>query len=92
MEYERIRSIGCLSPLYFSVGCDKEKKDGMNTIGLDAHSASFTVAILNRHGKLSLCLRRPTSEEKLIEIVSTVKGPKRPVVEESHLAQWNTPE
>ena len=60
----------------------------MNTIGLDAHSATFTVAILNRQGKLSLCLRRPTSEEQLIEIVSTVKGPKQLVVEESHMAQW----
>ena len=60
----------------------------MNTIGLDAHSATFTVAILNRHGKLSLCLRRPTSEEQLIEIVSTVESPKQLVVEESHLAQW----
>ena len=60
----------------------------MNTIGLDAHSASFTVAILNRHGKLSLCLRRRTSEEELIEIVSTVESPNELVVEESHLAQW----
>jgi len=60
----------------------------MNIIGLDAHSASFTVAILNHKGKLKLCLRRRTSEENLIEVVSKVDGPKELVVEESHLAQW----
>jgi transposase len=60
----------------------------MNVIGLDAHSASFTAAILNREGKLNLCLRRPTSEEHLIEVISKVQGPKQLVVEESHLAQW----
>jgi len=60
----------------------------MNTIGLDAHSASFTVAVMNPKGKLSLCLRRHTSEEQLIDVVSTIKGPKQLVVEESHLAQW----
>ena len=48
----------------------------MKTIGLDAHSATFTVAILNRQGKLGLCLRRPTSEEQLIEIVNTVESLK----------------
>ena len=60
----------------------------MNIIGLDAHSATFTVAVLNPHGKLMHCLRRETSEENLIEIVAQVTGQKWLVVEESHLAQW----
>lgn len=60
----------------------------MNSIGLDAHSASFTVAVLDSKGKLSLCLRRYTSEEQLIDVVSKIGGPKQLVVEESHMAQW----
>ena len=60
----------------------------MNTIGLDAHGASFTVAVLNSGGKLSRCLKRPTSAEHLIDVISEVRGPKQLVVEESHMAQW----
>lgn len=60
----------------------------MNIIGLDAHSASFTLAVLNKHGKICSCLSRETSAENLIDVVSQVKGPKHLVVEESHLAQW----
>ena len=60
----------------------------MNTIGLDAHSATFTMAVLNHKGKLCYCKRWPTSETKLIEVVSTIMSPKQLVVEESHLAQW----
>lgn len=60
----------------------------MHTIGLDAHSASFTIAVVNEKGKLCNCVRRRTSEEQLIEAVGKVAGPRQLVVEESHLAQW----
>ena len=60
----------------------------MHFIGLDAHSASFTVAVVNEKGKLCWNLSRPTSEKYLIEVVSKVEGPRQLVVEESHMAQW----
>lgn len=60
----------------------------MNTIGLDAHSASFMMAVLNPAGKLAQCVNRPMSAENLIELVAEVPGPKVLVVEESELAQW----
>jgi len=37
----------------------------MNSIGLDAHSATFTVAALSREGKLMFCLTRRTTAENL---------------------------
>ena len=60
----------------------------MNYLGLDAHSASFTLATMDGQGKLRGCLTRPTSAKDMIELVSQVPGPKQLVVEESHLAQW----
>ena len=60
----------------------------MNRIGLDAHSASFTMAVVNEAGKVTRCLSRPTSAENLIEVVGEVPGPKELVVEESAVAQW----
>jgi len=60
----------------------------MNCIGLDAHSASFMMAVLNKNGKVTQCVSRPTSAENLIELVSAVPGPKELIVEESELAQW----
>ena len=60
----------------------------MNIIGLDAHSASFTVAVLNGAGKLSKCSPYATSQAALIDAVSSVRGPRMVVVEESPIAQW----
>ncbi len=60
----------------------------MNRIGLDAHSASFTMAVVNEAGRVTKCLSRPTSAKNLIEVVSAVPGPKELVVEESAVAQW----
>ena len=60
----------------------------MNDIGLDVHSATFTVAVLNDKGKVVRCRRRPTSERNLIEELCAVVAPRRLVVEESTLAQW----
>jgi len=60
----------------------------MNRIGLDAHSASCTMAVVNEAGKVVKCVSRPTSARELIEMVGAVKGPKELVVEESPVAQW----
>ena len=58
----------------------------MHFIGLDAHSATFTMAVVNEKGKLCWNLSRPTSEKYLIELVNKVEGPRQLVVEESHMA------
>jgi len=60
----------------------------MNHIGLDAHSASVTLAVMNEAGKVTRCLSRPTSARNLIELVSAVPGPRELIVEESPVAQW----
>ena len=60
----------------------------MENLGLDVHSANFTLAHLNGKGKLCRMYARSTTAEKLIEVVEGIRGPKRLVVEESHLAQW----
>jgi len=60
----------------------------MNRIGLDAHSASFTMAVVDEAGKVTRCVNREMSAENLIEVVSAVRGPKELVVEESAVAQW----
>ncbi|MEW5806136.1 MAG: transposase [Acidobacteriota bacterium] len=64
------------------------ERPDINIIGLDIHSANFTMAVLNTQGKICSCLSRATSAENLIDVVSKVKGPRKLVVEESHLAQW----
>lgn len=60
----------------------------MNRIGLDAHSASFTMAVMNEAGKVTQCLSRATSAENLIALVCAVRGPRELIVEESPVAQW----
>ena len=60
----------------------------MKSLGLDAHAASFTLAVLTPRGEISSCRSCDTSAANLIDAVSAVKGPKALVVEESHLAQW----
>lgn len=59
----------------------------MNSLGLDAHGASFTLAVVNESGKVTRCLSRPTSAKNLIDAVMGVVGRNRLVVEESSLAQ-----
>jgi len=60
----------------------------MHILGLDAHSATFSMIILNGQGKVCQEVKRDTSAENLIEVVRAAPGPKVLVVEESHLAQW----
>ncbi|MEK7996236.1 MAG: transposase, partial [Planctomycetota bacterium] len=64
------------------------KEPAMHILGLDAHSATFTVEILNPRGRVCREMKRETSAENLIEAVREAPGPKVVVVEESHLAQW----
>jgi len=60
----------------------------MHILGLDAHSATFSMLILNGQGKVCQEVKRDTSAENLIEVVRAAPGPKVLVVEESHMAQW----
>jgi hypothetical protein len=60
----------------------------MHILGLDAHSATFSLIILNGQGKVCHEVKRETSAENLIEVVRAAPGPKVLVVEESHVAQW----
>ena len=60
----------------------------MHILGLDAHSATFSMTILNSKGKVCQEVKRDTSAENLIEVVRAAPGPKVLVVEESHMAQW----
>ena len=57
-------------------------------LGLDVHSASFTLAGLTEEGKMIRCQSLPTSAHNLIEVVTAYKGTRSLVVEECHLAQW----
>jgi transposase len=60
----------------------------MHILGLDAHSATFTVTILNGRGQVCQEVKRDTSASNLIDVVRAAPGPKVLVVEESHMAQW----
>ncbi len=57
-------------------------------LGLDAHSASCTLAALSQEGSLIRCQSFPTSVYHLIQTVSAYEGQRVLVVEESHLADW----
>ena len=56
----------------------------MKVIGLDVHSATFTIAILDESGKLQKCRKDGTSEENLISAVHGLTGAKLVILEESH--------
>lgn len=60
----------------------------MNSIGLDAHSGSFTMAVIDGRGKVTRCVTRATSAPDLIEAIGSVRSPNQLVVEESPVAQW----
>ena len=47
----------------------------MHILGLDAHSATFSLAILNGKGKVCREVKRDTSAENLIEVVRAAPGP-----------------
>ena len=47
-----------------------------------------SLAHVNSKGRFCRQYDRPTSEQHLIDVPERIRGPKRLVVEESHLAQW----
>lgn len=57
-------------------------------LGLDAHSASCTLAAISAEGQLLQCRSFDTSAYNLISAVSHFRGYKTLVVEESHMADW----
>ena len=60
----------------------------MQILGLDMHSDQFILAHFNARGKLCRMYERATSAKSLLEVVEGIPGPRRLIVEESHLAQW----
>jgi len=60
----------------------------VNHLGLDMHSSHFLLAHVNARGKFCRQYEQTTTGEHLLDVVGQVRGPKRLVVEESHLAQW----
>ncbi len=60
----------------------------MNYLGLDIHSAHFSLAHMKADGRLCRVYDRPTSAKALIDVVSALRGPNILAVEECHLAQW----
>lgn len=57
-------------------------------IGLDIHSATFTMVVLNEKGQLERQCRKPTTEKQLMHEVGSIVGDKELMLEESHMAQW----
>ncbi|MDA2932949.1 IS110 family transposase [Acidobacteria bacterium AH-259-D05] len=59
----------------------------MNCIGLDLHCHTIEMSVV-REGKEIFKLKVLTEEHRLREAISSLKGPKRVVVEEGLLADW----
>ena len=57
-------------------------------IGMDAHSKTCTFAVMNRRGKVVKKASVETTEAELLKLVSSVKGPKALVFEETTVSQW----
>ena len=59
----------------------------MNCIGLDVHCETVEMSVV-REGQEIFKVQVPTEEGRLKEAISSLKGPKRVVVEEGVLADW----
>ena len=55
----------------------------MNTIGLETHSTTFDIALLNARGKLVMHRKIRTSAEELIDVLSSIPEKKELVIEEN---------
>lgn len=62
----------------------------MKHIGLDLGRATTDVVVLNGRGQESLHRRVETREETLVELMKSIPGEKRVVLEESQMADWVT--
>ena len=60
----------------------------VNWIGIDAHKKFCTITVLNEKGKLTSQRDIATTEKDLIESISTIKGIRNVVIEESSIANW----
>ena len=57
----------------------------MKHIGMDVHSTTTDITVLNSHGRKILYRKIPTRQEDLLELIESIPGKKQVVVEESTL-------
>ena len=62
----------------------------MKHIGMDVHSTTTDACVRNGRGVIVLQRRIRTTQNELINLVSSIRGPKRVVVEEDQMADWVT--
>ncbi len=62
----------------------------MKHIGLDVHSTTTVVAVLNDRGRKVLRREIPTREVHLLDLMQSIPGQKRVALEESQMADFVT--
>lgn len=60
----------------------------MKYIGMDAHSRTCTFVVLSKNGKVLAKATVETREDKLLDFIRSVKGPKKLAFEEGAMAHW----
>jgi transposase len=60
----------------------------MKHIGLDVHSTTTVVNVLNDRGRSVLRREIPTREAHLVDLMQSIAGPKRAALEESQMADF----
>jgi transposase len=60
----------------------------MKHIGLDVHSTTTNIVVLNDAGRRLLSRKVATTAKELREVISSIPGDKRLAVEESQMADW----
>lgn len=60
----------------------------MKHIGLDVHSTTTVVNVLNDRGRSILRRQIPTREADLVDLLQSIPGPKRVALEESQMADF----
>lgn len=59
-----------------------------NYIGLDIHSKTCSMVVLDKRGNIKIRQKIETNEKKLIETIRSIKNPKKLVIEELGISQW----
>jgi transposase len=62
----------------------------MKHIGMDVHSTTTDITVLNSNGKKIFHQKIPTRREELVASIKKIPGKKQVVVEESSLSDWIT--
>jgi len=62
----------------------------MKHIGMDAHSTTTTLTVLNSRGREIAHTRIPTRDAALVDFFESIPGQKRVALEESPVADWVT--